>query len=193
MLIISASILILSSEFIRVIMDTTHCNILQIRDYYEQNRQKLIVYARSITGNMADAEDVIQSAFMNVLQKVQRNGFFPDNLKAFVYRTVHNTAIDKLRTAKNTQPLEHFSIANPSSDDPDAQFLYQDINNEFAKLDKNLREILMLKIYSGLTFREISDVIKIPAFTVATKYYRTIRELKKTLTRNLVHSSPSHS
>jgi RNA polymerase sigma-70 factor, ECF subfamily len=168
---------------------TTHKKILQIRTFYEQHKQKLVVYAGSITGNMADAEDVIQSAFVNVLHKIQRDGFFPNDLKAFIYRAVHNTAIDKLRTAKNTVPLEHFSIANPSSDNAETRLVYQDLNEELAKLEKTIREILMLKIYSGLTFKEISDVIKIPAFTVATKYYRAIRILKKTMTRKAQHIS----
>jgi RNA polymerase sigma factor (sigma-70 family) len=153
--------------------------ILQIRDFYKIHKQKLVVYACSITRNMTDAEDVVHSAFVKILQKIQSSGFFPDDLKAFIYRTAHNEAIDKLRSAKDTVPIEHFPIDNPVSDNAENLLVYRVLNDGLAKLDQNAREVIMLKAYAGLSFREISQVINISAFTVATQYYRAVRKLKK--------------
>ncbi len=165
-------------------MRTKHFKILEIRDFYKKNKQKLVVYARSITGNMADAEDVVQTAFEKILDKIQSNGFFPNDLKAFTFRTIHNTAIDRLRNRKDVVSLDHFPLANPAADNAENLVLYRDLNNEFLRLDQKVREILMLKIYAGLSFREISEVINVSAFTVATRYYRAVRELKKTWSQN---------
>jgi RNA polymerase sigma-70 factor, ECF subfamily len=52
-------------------------------------------------------------------------------------------------------------------------------------LDADDRELVELKIYAGLTIREIADVTGRPQGTVATQYRRTLESLRGWLTKQL--------
>ena len=51
------------------------------------------------------------------------------------------------------------------------------------RLDVNERELVELKIYAGLTFREIAEVVSRPQATVATQYRRALESLRTWLTK----------
>ncbi len=52
-----------------------------------------------------------------------------------------------------------------------------------ARLDDEDRELVQLKIYAGLTFREIGEVTGQPQGTVATRYRRTLDSLRPWLVK----------
>lgn len=49
------------------------------------------------------------------------------------------------------------------------------------ELDDNSREVIVMKVFAGLTFEAIGDVLKEPAKTVATRYRRAIIKLEEKL------------
>jgi RNA polymerase sigma-70 factor (ECF subfamily) len=53
------------------------------------------------------------------------------------------------------------------------------------QLDEDVREIVELKIWGGLTFREIADVTQLPQGTAATKYRRALESLRGWLAKQL--------
>jgi RNA polymerase sigma-70 factor (ECF subfamily) len=52
-----------------------------------------------------------------------------------------------------------------------------------AKLDAHDRELVELKIFAGLTFREIAEITGMPQGTVATRYRRAMESLRGWLTK----------
>ena len=48
-----------------------------------------------------------------------------------------------------------------------------------AHLDEASKEIVQLKIFSGLTFKEVAQIVAMPEQTAATKYRRAIEKLKQ--------------
>jgi RNA polymerase sigma-70 factor, ECF subfamily len=73
--------------------------------------------------------------------------------------------------------LDVFAAATDSADDVEM------IGTALNRLDADGRELVELKIYAGLTFREIAEVVDRPAATVATQYRRALESLRSWLTK----------
>jgi RNA polymerase sigma-70 factor (ECF subfamily) len=54
-----------------------------------------------------------------------------------------------------------------------------------ARLDDDAREVVEMKIYGGLTFREIAGVTRLPQGTVATQYRRALESLRGWLAKQM--------
>jgi len=55
-----------------------------------------------------------------------------------------------------------------------------------ARLDGDLQDIVHLKIYAGMTFARIAEIMKLPQGTVATRYRRAIQLLRDEFSRELL-------
>jgi len=53
-----------------------------------------------------------------------------------------------------------------------------------SRLDPELREIVELKFFAGLTFREIADVTGCPQGTVATRYRTALETMRSILAKD---------
>jgi len=75
--------------------------------------------------------------------------------------------------------MEKYSVAPAAHDDAEMAAA------ALAKLNRDDREILELKIYAGLTFQEIAQTTGQPAATVATRYRRALEALRPWLAKQL--------
>ena len=147
---------------------------------YRDYRQQLFTCALGITRCPDRAEDAIQEAFYRLF----RLSIKPRRLKAYVFRTVRNAAIDQVR--RQPPPADEVSefIFHPGPGPRDAS-----ADNEFKRrvagalltLSEDERETIVQHIYSGLTFREIARVRLAPLGTVVSWYQRGLRKLRKKL------------
>jgi RNA polymerase sigma factor (sigma-70 family) len=67
---------------------------------------------------------------------------------------------------------EPFTITGQDSGDAEA------IATAIARLEPQDQELVELKIYAGLTFREIAEIVDRPPATVATRYRRALEQLR---------------
>lgn len=174
----------------------------QIRRFYETHRQELFTYALALTGRRESAEDVVHTAFHNVL----RRGSAPRELRPYVFRCIRNAAVDELRRAERqghqdslfakrngkTEPAyagahgaAHGAApgtAQSSENDVahDAEFLSV-IEESLAALNADERESIVLKLYDGLTFNEIAAVRRVSINTASSWYRRGIEKLRTLL------------
>ena len=74
-----------------------------LQEYYRRNRRALVVYAYSILGSYPDAEDAVHSAFASILALIDSNEFVAKKTGAYVYRAIHNTAINTIRKEAGTR------------------------------------------------------------------------------------------
>jgi RNA polymerase sigma-70 factor (ECF subfamily) len=129
------------------------------------------------------ASDAIQAAFLRAV-KSRRRFRNIDNPIAYLFQIARNEAVrlaDKERRNRESPlPTGVLLAANSSvttTDDSDA------VATALARLDADDRELIELKIYAGLTFREIADVTGRPPGTVATHYRRALESLRPWLTK----------
>lgn len=140
----------------------------------------LLLFARRWTNCRADAEDIVQEAFVRFWRR-QRSS---EN-RALLYAIVRSIALDHLRSDQRrtrreaTAALdgaEHFE-PNFTAADEGQQLLAAAVE----RLPDEQREVVTLKIWNELTFAEIAGILEISQNTAASRYRYALGALKKTL------------
>jgi RNA polymerase sigma-70 factor (ECF subfamily) len=134
------------------------------------------------TGSRTDADDVVQETFLRLarsrgkLAKVQ-------NLVAYVFTIARNeSARLQKRRAREAGAIaaRPWESTEPGTGTDDTAEL---IAVALARLPDEQREIVELKVYGGLTLREIAEVTALPPGTVATRYRAGLEKLRHWLAR----------
>ena len=140
----------------------------------------LLLFARRWTNCRADAEDIVQEAFV----RFWRRQHSIEN-RALLYATVRSTALDRLRSDQRRARREAMA-ADDSEETFDPPFLAMDEGQQLLaaaveRLPNEQREVLVLKIWNDLTFAEIGNVLEISQNTAASRYRYALGTLRKTL------------
>jgi RNA polymerase sigma-70 factor (ECF subfamily) len=143
--------------------------------FYAAHKQELFTYALSITRSPACAEDAVHEAFSRILARNRP----PDDLRPYVFRCVRNASLDLLRSAESERrKLDGYQVLFQKTEDSGSRELAGEL---LALLSDREREIAVLKIYSGLTFREIAEVCREKQGTVAAVYWQSLQKLRAKL------------
>ena len=110
-----------------------------------------------------------------------------ENPLAYVFTIARNETIRWLgRQRPRTIELTAADLFAVDSSDPTAVCdVAELIVAALSRLDDIDRELVELKIYGELTFREISDITDMPAATVATRYRRALERMRPWLEKQL--------
>ena len=138
----------------------------------------LLLFARQWVRSPADAEDIVQEAFV----KFWRRNHRVDN-RALLYATVRSIALDLIRrdSRRARREAEAFSDAEQSIE---PQFELGDESQRALaaavdRLPHEQREVLVMKIWNELTFAEIATALGISNNTAASRYRYALNALKK--------------
>lgn len=153
------------------------------RTCYRQLAPKLLLFARQWVPIPADAEDVVQTAFVKFWhrQPDARPEHYP-----LLYATVRTTALDLLRGTGRRARRENDPDAGVRREsDPffDSTVEQRDtaahLDAALRRLPPEQREVLVLRIWSGLTFAEIAATLEEPINTVASRYRYALAALRR--------------
>jgi RNA polymerase sigma-70 factor (ECF subfamily) len=140
--------------------------------------------AYRITGNVGDAEDVLQTVFLRLLRRAP-NADRLDNEESYLRRAAINAALDVIRSRKadQTVPLPEDSsggmLATPAQ--ADVSGLRQALTRAMAQLKPRPAEIFALRFIEGLSNRQIAETLGISQVLVAVIVHRTRQQLRKQL------------
>jgi RNA polymerase sigma-70 factor, ECF subfamily len=139
----------------------------------------LVLFARQWVHSAADAEDVVQEAFV----KFWRRNHSIDN-RALLYSAVRSIALDFIRRDSRRARREASAFGETEFSDP--QFEIEDETQRILAeamdgLPCEQREVLVMKIWNELTFAEIAGALGISQNTAASRYRYALAALKKTL------------
>jgi RNA polymerase sigma-70 factor (ECF subfamily) len=141
----------------------------------------LILYARQ--WNAADAEDIVQEAFLRRVRRATWEGK-PDNPIAWLFTAVRNEAIDRLRKAKRRQHHEQRAAAERPiefTSPPDASLHSAELLEHLDTLPPEQREVVVARIWGGLTFDEIAALVGDSRTTVYRRYGEALDILRQKL------------
>ena len=147
---------------------------------FAQLAPALLLFARRWTHSQADAEDIVQEAFV----RFWRHQHSLEN-RGLLYATVRSTALDRLRRDQRRtrrealSALDHDEHCDPvfTPEDEGQQLLAAAIE----RLPNEQREVVTLKIWNELTFAEIAVALEISQNTAASRYRYALGALKKIL------------
>jgi RNA polymerase sigma-70 factor (ECF subfamily) len=98
-----------------------------------------------------------------------------------VFRIANNRLIDHYRISKRETTVEEIPEidANVSiSEMAHSKLLYKEIEGLLENFSEQERDILLLKLSSGLKFSEIAQILGLNENTVKTKYFRSLKNLQ---------------
>jgi RNA polymerase sigma-70 factor (ECF subfamily) len=133
-------------------------------------------------GSQADAEDVLQETFVRLARDRQKLTTV-ENLVAYVFATARNEASRLIerrgREGRRRTGLSSLSTLSYGKMGPQSsQEAAEQVAKLLERLDCELREIVELKIFAALTFREISEMTGLPQGTVATRYRVALEKMR---------------
>lgn len=152
----------------------------ELEKLYDQCGTQFYHCALSVTQCGAAAEDAVHNAFRNAFRLTKS----PDNLKAYLFRSVRNAAIDLVRKDARTEPLSPdmiFDIPASQVDAVQGREFMEDLTKALEVLSKDERETIIQHLVAHLTFQEIATLQDRPMGTVVSWYRRGLEKLKQQL------------
>jgi RNA polymerase sigma-70 factor (ECF subfamily) len=151
-----------------------------LESIYRLHRAGLFAVALAITRSSSDAEDAVHDAFARLCGRADMNGTDP---VAYAYIAVRNAAIDRLRRRRGNEPL---SISIQAALERSAHGVTDNerdraIAAAIDELEPEHRAPLLLRIFCGLTFRQISQIENAPLPTIASRYNAALERLRPKL------------
>lgn len=152
-----------------------------LEDIYRRHWQGLYTLALSLTRCPELAEDAVHEGFARLCR------LRPDprgDAVAYTFAVVRHAAIDMLRRGPTPPSLET-PIFDGRSRSPSAEAIEAEeeerARRAVAGLSDAGRELVVLKLYAGLTFEQIAETLGEPLGTVTSRYHRTMRQLREEL------------
>jgi RNA polymerase sigma-70 factor (ECF subfamily) len=155
---------------------------------YESFGAKLYHYLLGLLRSPADAEDALQTVFVKLAQRDKDEEI--GDLTSYLFSAARHEAIrirDKRQSSRRreeeAQKGEVVGGAAPellaATEDREAERLK--LENALAGLPEDQREVVLLKVWEDLTFREIASVLGVPLDTAASRYRYALEKLKKAM------------
>ncbi len=147
-------------------------------------RYQDVVYrvAYRMLGDADDAEDLTQTVFLKVAERIDdydpKYKFF-----SWIYRIAVNECLNQRREERAEDRLEESRIAGGAAAD---ELFIQDETNAglqraIMKLSEEYRAVVILRHFEGLSYEEISGVLKIPEKTVKSRLFSARQQLRTML------------
>ena len=143
-------------------------NKLSVYSWYEQHKTGIYRYALSILKDPHGAEDVLQETFLRLLSG--KYVVAEEKIRPWLYRVARNCCYDILRKREREQEIP------PELPSHDGRFAFIE---RISVLDLSDREIVTMKVLSGMTCREIGKVMKMTGPAVQKRYERALKKLKE--------------
>lgn len=142
------------------------------------------------------AEDIVQNAYMRAFEAYA--SFRGDKSQAWILTIVRNTAYNWLNKQKRESNLVSFDEAIHSSgaNEKSTSYMYRFSPEEMANLNSvgstitdalgrlpiDFREVIILREIEGCSYKEISEIMKIPQGTVMSRLSRARLQMQKIIT-----------
>lgn len=150
---------------------------------YNRHRGPLYRYILRQVGEPATANDLYQQSWEKVIRSRHR---FRDSspLQAWMYRIARNNVIDHFRRQKPLDKRLPDEIEAPGpgpEEQTDNEHRRQDLERALQDLPAEQKEVLLLKLESGLNLKTIADVVGINQETAKSRLRYAVARLRKCL------------
>jgi len=169
-------------------------NIVEFTLIYNQQKTKLYNYARKMLGDTMMCEDIIQNVFEKFFENMNsiRNS---ERVDVWLYTTTRNAIYTYYRTKKirvdqfNVLDTDEIEINSSVKLEEELELkeLHELIMNELDKLEVEQRDAFLLKEYGNLSYKEISEVMKIDENLVKSRLYKTRQRLIAKLSKVILN------
>jgi len=150
-------------------------------EVYERHYEVVFRAALRVTGNAADAEDVLQTVFLRLL-----SGNDPDvsagRPAAYFRRAAVNASVDLLRR-RAVQASTAYDDQAPHAAVEPALLLKEQLRRALATLDPDDASLFVLRFVEGLSNQELANMFQLEKNTVAVRLHRIRLRLQAEIER----------
>jgi RNA polymerase sigma-70 factor (ECF subfamily) len=156
-----------------------------------RHKNKVFAYISLYIRDQNLAEDIFQDTFLKVIQSVKA-GKYSDNGKflSWVMRIAHNLIIDHFRRIKqmNTVSNDNYEsdlfnskrfAEDNVEDDMIKRQIHLDVRKMITLLPDDQREVIILRHYAGLSFKEIADITDVSINTALGRMRYALINMRK--------------
>ncbi|MBN2861558.1 MAG: sigma-70 family RNA polymerase sigma factor [Bacteroidales bacterium] len=156
-----------------------------------RHKNKIFAYISLYIRDQALVEDIFQDTFMKVIQSV-KTGKYQDNGKfiSWVMRIAHNLIIDHFRRIKqmNTVSNDDYEsdlfnsrkfAESTVEDNMIRRQIQKDVRKMISQLPDDQREVVVLRHYAGLSFKEIADITDVSINTALGRMRYALINMRK--------------
>lgn len=156
---------------------------IEIQKIYATSYRRLLGQLIGVTGSVAEAEDVVQEAFVRGLDR-PRQLLGADNPEAWLRTVAVNLARSRWRRAQRLIGLAPRLVEEPRGGDIDGHMVLLQALNE---LSAGQREVIALHYLADLTVEQVAETLGLPTGTVKARLSRG----RTTLSTLLVKEGPN--
>ena len=172
---------------------------LALEELVNRHKNRVFTYIVLIVKNHQLAEDVFQDTFIKVIRSLKL-GKYTENGKfvSWVLRIAHNLIIDHFRkeklmctTSNDDTEVDLFNSPKFSDENIEDKLVHEQITEDVRKLIDQLpndqREVIIMRHYMGLSFKEISDQTNVSINTALGRMRYALINLRKLIDKNKLH------
>jgi RNA polymerase sigma-70 factor (sigma-E family) len=147
------------------------------REFVRSRRRALLRSAYLLTGNLADAEDLVQSALAKTFQAWNR---IEDRkaLDGYVRRAIVNTHISWWRRRRVDEYPTDEIPDKPVADASDNSELHDTLQRAIDRLPQRMRAAVVLRYFEDMSEAEVADVLGVSPGTVKSTVSRAVAKLR---------------
>lgn len=155
-----------------------------LRALFDSQESPLLRYAFSLVGRRAVAEEIVQEVFLQLHVRWDE----VDSPQKWLYRSVRNRAFNYIRDNKRmVLSMDEQQIQNTSDEADESQTQLErmettgSLREMVRELSESDRQLVELKYFEGLKYREISDKTGLSVSNVGYRLHHILKELAEKL------------
>lgn len=163
----------------------------------ERHQSKIFGFIYSKIGNRDVADDVFQDTFIKVIKTLKSNSYNEEGkFLPWVMRIAHNLVIDYFRKIKKmpvlreTEEYSIFSFMQDNTPNIEKILITEQVENDLQKLIEGLpadqKEVLVMRMYQDLSFKEIADLTGVSINTALGRMRYALMNLRKVIEKSNV-------
>jgi RNA polymerase sigma-70 factor (ECF subfamily) len=151
-------------------------------DMYESHHSMVYRTAYRITGNSADAEDVLQTVFLRLVRRDPNAASGIDNPESYLRRSAVNAALDIVRARQASNTLEPEKLP-ASASCTELRELRDTLRRALGTLPERTAEMFAMRFFEGYSNPEIAKLMGISQIVVAVTLHRARKKLQQEISR----------
>ena len=151
--------------------------LAELEKIVAERQDWLFRFAYMRIGSREDAEDVVQEVLLGVFRRLREKRHV-ENLEQYLIRSVSNACNDYFRRRSlRVVPLDEAEQIPINENDKRIHEEFVRVSRVLESLPKEQAEIVRLKCYDGLTFRQIAELQGVPEPTAKSRYRYAITHI----------------
>jgi RNA polymerase sigma-70 factor (ECF subfamily) len=150
-------------------------------ELYDKHIKDIYRFVYYKTHHKETAEDLTSRTFMKAYENIKTYRSTKASFSVWLYKIARNTVIDHYRTRKMTSNIEDVWDLKDNTDiaeNTDVKIKMEEISEYMKELSSDQRDIIIMRIWQGLSYKEIAKILGKKEASCRMLYLRGINKLK---------------